>query len=154
MDLRFEADAGHAHRVPDAVLLVHDVALRQGMQDLPVERDGDGLRRLNGPLHVVFIHFPPFDGHDAQAVLSPDVAPGDAGVYGADFAARHALGLIHGLAYRIHRALDIDDDAFSQSLGRTGTDADDVDPRLFHFPHDGAGLGGADIEPDDYVSFF
>ena len=45
--LRLEAHAGHAERLADAVLVVDDVLLRQHVDDLAVQRDGDRLGRVD-----------------------------------------------------------------------------------------------------------
>ena len=47
--LGLQADAAHAHRLLDAVLVVDDELLRQDVDDLAVERDGHGLGLRRSP---------------------------------------------------------------------------------------------------------
>ena len=121
MNFRFQADAGHPHRIADTILFVDDVELGQGMEDLPVEGDGDRPGGFDRPLNIIIVDLSALDGDDAEAVLSPDVAARDADVDRADLAARDALRLFHRALDRFHGAFDVDDDAFSQPFRRDGS---------------------------------
>ena len=149
--LGLQADAAHAERLADAVLLVDDELLGQDMDDLPVHGDGDGLGGVDDAAHVLLGDLAVLDGDDALGVDPLDVAAGDPGVDRFDLAAGHQLRLFDGLADRGDRALDVDDHPLAQPARRAGADADDVDPVLGDVADDGADLGGADVETDDQI---
>ena len=86
VNLGLETNARHSHRIPDAVLFIDHIVLRKGMENLPVQRDCNGLGRFEGTFHIVPLHLATLDGYNPEAVLPSDMTPGDAGIDGADFA--------------------------------------------------------------------
>jgi len=108
VDLGFQAYPGHSQRIVNSLLVVHDVLLRQDMEDLPVEGQSDGLGRIQDPVDVRLVHFPTLDGDHPVAVQTLDVSPGDPGVHRRDFTARHQFRFFHGLANGVDRLIDID----------------------------------------------
>src|SRR5262249_17997216 len=150
----FQAHAGHAERLFDAVLVVDDVILRQDVQHFAVHRDRDGFRRVHHALDVALAHLFVFHRHDAVAVEPLDVAAGDAGEYGIDFAPGHHAGFGHGLLDRFDRALDVDDDALAETLRDVRAHADDLDTAVAHLAYDRADLRCADVQTDDDVVSF
>src|SRR5262249_24814344 len=86
VDLGLEADAGHAERLADAVLLVDDVLLRQDVDDLAVHRDRDRLGALDDAREIAVADLLVLHRDGAVRVQALDVAAGDAGVDGGDLA--------------------------------------------------------------------
>ena len=120
VDLGLEAHAGHAQRLLDAVLVVDDELLRQDVDDLAVQRDGDRLGRVDDPGDVGLADLLVLHRDDALAVEALDVAAGDAGVDGGDLAAGHQLGLFDRAADGGDGGLDVDHHALAQALARGG----------------------------------
>src|SRR5262245_31547856 len=138
VDLDFQAGPGHAHGIPNAVLVIHHEGLGQDVNDLPVLGQGDGPGRLHGPLHVGRTHLALLarHGHGAAAVDSADVAARDAGVNTGHLDPCHLLGLGDRLADGFYGGVDVDHNPFAQAAGWRGADANDV------HPVDGVRLGG------------
>src|SRR5690606_8450605 len=80
--LGFQAHAGHADGIADALLAVDDVFLRQHVQDALVGGDGHGLGRVDHVLHVHVGDLAVTDADDAVGIQAPHVAAGDAGIHG------------------------------------------------------------------------
>src|SRR5207249_582585 len=148
VDARLEAHAGHADRLADAVLVVDDELLRQDVEDLLVGGEGDGTRGVHDPLDVPRRHLAVAHRDHAMAVEPLDVAPGRACDHAADLAGGHQLGLLDRPADRLHRLLDVDDDALAEPARRRRPDTDDLDTALHHLGDDHADLVGADVETD------
>lgn len=146
MDAGLEADARHADRLLDAVLIVDDVLLRQHVEDLAVALELDRLRLVEDALHVVGGDLAALDADEAVLVEPADVAAGDADVDRVDLDARHRLGLLDGSLDRLDGRLDVHDDALLQALRRDGTDTDDVDPLVGLFGDDGTHLRRTQIQ--------
>ena len=68
MDTRLQAHPGHPDRIVNAFLLVHGELLRQHMQDLAIERNRDGARRIDYAVDIARPHFTASHRHDAVAV--------------------------------------------------------------------------------------
>src|SRR5256712_13479184 len=83
-----------------------------------------------------------------MAVEALDVAARRAGDHAADLAGGHQLGLLDRPADRLHRLLDVDDDALAEPARRRRPDTDDLDTALRHLGDDHADLVGAYIETD------
>ena len=153
VDLGLEPHAAHPHRVLDAVLVIHDVLLRDDVDDLAVHGDGDGLGRLDHPVHVgrADLVVPARDRDDAAAVDAADVVAGDAGVDALHRHARHALGFVHRALDAGDGLLEVHDHAPAQSLAGRG--AHPHHPRsagaVAAGVRDDAGdLRGADVQSD------
>ena len=145
----FQAHPGHAEGVGDAALVIDDKFLGQDVDDLPVQRDGHGLGRVDHPLDVPGADLAAFDGDDPVAVKAFDVAAGNAGVDRANFATGHEFGLFEGLLDRLDGLLDIDHHALAQARGGAGTNAHHIHAFGRDFADDHTNFGGADIESDD-----
>ncbi len=116
MHARFEAHARHSDRLLDPVLLVDDVLLRKHVKHLAITGERHGLGLLENPGDVLCRNLTVGDGGDPVLVHAADVTPSDAGVHGVDLDAGHRLGLLDRRANRLHGRLDVDDDAFLQTL--------------------------------------
>ena len=146
----FQAHAGHAQGVGNAALVVHNVLLRQNVDNFTVGRDGHGAGRVQGAFHIALRHLAAFHGNDPMAVDAHDVAAGNAHIDRMNFAAGHKLRVLHRLADGLNGLLNIDHYALAQPSGNTGADAHHVDEtRLSKFPDHRADLGRADIEAND-----
>ena len=120
----------------------------------PVERDRDRLRLVDDAVDVLLPDLLVLHRDDAVRRERLDVAAGDAGVDGADLAARHVLGLLDRALDRGDGGVDVDDHALAQALRRVRADADDVDAVVGHLADDGADLRRADVEADEDVPGF
>ena len=129
MDLRFEPDPAHTDGVFDALLFVNDKLLGNYVQDLPVHGNGHGLRRIDRAYDVQFGNLVVIagNGHDALAVDRSDMVARDTDDHRLDVLAGHKFGLFDGLLDRADRFIDVDYDAFSQSVGKAHPDADDLE---------------------------
>ena len=154
VDLHFQTHAGHAHRIGNAALIVDDVFLRQNVDHLAVQRDGDRLGRIQRTLDVAGRDFTALDGNDAVAVKPLDVTAGDARIHGSDFTSGHQFGFFKRPLDGLHRLLDIDHDTLPQPGGRTRADTDNIHPAVLRgFAHHRTNLGGANIKADYQFRF-
>jgi hypothetical protein len=108
---RLQAHPAHAEWLAHAVLAVDLVFLGQDVDHVAVGGQGDGARQLQHLGHVAGAHFLVLDRNGSRRVDALDVAARDAHVDLGDLAARHALGLEHGLIDGRHRRVDVDDNA-------------------------------------------
>src|SRR5262245_44087211 len=83
-----------------------------------------------------------------MAVEALDVAAGRARDHAPDLAAGHQLGFLHGLADRLDRGVDVDDDALLEAPRGCRADADDLGPLDTELRDDHADLVGPDVEAD------
>ncbi len=154
VDLRFEPHARHADGLADAVLRVDDEFLRQDVQDLLVRGNRHGARRVDHALDVALRDFLVADRDDAVRIQAAHVAAGDAGEHGMNLATGHQLGFLDRALDRLHRRVDVDDDAALQPARRVRAHAHHVD-RAVHgeLADDGDDFRRADVESDEQVSF-
>ncbi|CCH48839.1 protein of unknown function [Pseudodesulfovibrio piezophilus C1TLV30] len=151
MNLHFKPNSGHTQRIGDSALIIHDEFLGQGVENLPVHRDGDGFGSLDNPVHIKLRDFTAFDRDDAMRIEALNVTPGDTGVDGADIASCHQLGVFEGFLDALDCLLDIHDNAASQSGGGGSADADDVDTVITGFAYHCAYFGGAYVKAHDEI---
>ena len=147
--------AGHPDRRADAVLLVDDEVLRQHVQDLAAGRQRHRLGGVDRPPHVVAGDLAILAGHrDHAAAVEPlDVRTRQREVHRVDLDAGHQLGFLDRLLDRIHRGLEIDDDAALDAARLGDADADDVEAAVVEaFADDAGHRRRADVEPDEYRS--
>ena len=137
MHLRFQANAGHAQGLFDAILIVDDVILRQNMQHFPVHGDRHRFGCVDDPIEVPWSDLFIFDGDNAVAVKSFDMATRDPRENRVDLAASHQLRFFHGLFDGVHRALDVDDHALSEALRGVRPHPDHFHAMLGHFADNG-----------------
>ena len=154
MHLSLQADAAHAERFADTVLLVDDEFLGEDVNDLTVHGDGDCLGGVDHPAYVLLDHLAVFDGDHTLGVDPLDMTTGDAGIHRFDLATGHQLGLADRFANRADRAFDVDDHTFAQAAGRACADADDINSVLGDITDNGTDLGCTDIKPDYQVILF
>ena len=116
--------------------------------------NGDGARRVDHAVDVARRHFAIADRDDAVRVQAAHVTAGDAGQHRMDLAPGHELGFLDGALDRLHRRIDVHDDAALQAARRMRADADDLDRAVrAEFADDRDHFRRADIEPDD-AGFF
>ena len=115
MHLRLEAEAAHADRLTDAVLVVDDEFLREDVQDLLVGRDRHRARGLDDAIDVHRRHFLVLDRDHAIRVETLDVAAGDSRIDLFHLGVGHQLDFLDHARNRRHRLLDVDDDALPQA---------------------------------------
>src|SRR5262249_47230269 len=128
--------------------------LRQHVDDLAILRQVDRTRRLYDPLDVLRVDLALTPGHrdHTTAVEATDVTARDSRVHARDLDACHLLGFGHRLLDRLHREVDVDDDAAAQPARGRRPETDDVDAvRRGGLCDDRADLRGANVEPDDEV---
>src|ERR1039458_7410997 len=100
VDIYFEPRAEHPDGIGDAVLAIHEEVLADGVNNIVVGRDIDGLGVFDDILNVIVgnLAVGGNNGMDAAVVEAADVAAGDAEINIADFRAGHAFGLEIGRA--------------------------------------------------------
>ena len=147
----FEPRAGHPLGSTDAVLLVDDKILRKHMQDLASRRKRDRLRRFDRSSYIVARHFAVLAGNrdDTAAVETLDVRTRQCDVHEVDLDAAHQLGFFDLLLDRLHRRLEIDNDAALDTARLRHPDPNDVEAAVLQaFADDADDRRGADVEPD------
>ena len=150
-----EACAGHADRVADPVLLVHDEVLRQHVHDLAAARQRDGARGVDGAAHVLArdLAVLPRHGDHAAAVEALDVRARQAEMDRVDLDAGGQLRLLERLLDGVDGGFQVHDHTAPNAAGVGQADSDDVESAALHdLAHDGRDLRGADIEPHQ-ISF-
>src|ERR1041385_6972682 len=127
--LRFGAGAGHPDRVGDPLLLVHQVVLGDGVEQLVVPAEADVARHVVDPGHVRGADLDPGDRDHAVGAPGRDVLAGDTAVHRANLHAGHELGLPHGLVDGAGGLLDVPHDAPADPAGPLHRDAEDAHAR-------------------------
>src|SRR5271169_1688607 len=119
MNVCFEALADHADGVADSILRVHHKFVGEDVKDFAVYGKRDVACRVDGTTDVVAFDI-------ARAIAEREAA---AAVDSADMAACHtnhsglnrnvgdSFGFFHGSADRTHGGIEINDEAFAQTLG-------------------------------------
>ena len=145
----FQAAAGHADRIVDALLAVNGEIARQRVDDLAVAGEIDDLARVDHAPDVARGDFAVVarNGDDGTVVRAADVVAGDADENFVEVDPGHALGLFGCRLDRFDRLVEVDDDALAHSQGRRFADADDFEPGGAVDGNDRTGLGRSDIEP-------
>ncbi len=117
----------HTEGVLDPVLVVDDELLGKHVQDLLVHGDIHGPGCVDHARHVGRPHFLVLDRHNAAGVDALDVTAGDADIHRVDLHTGHELGLLDRLFDGLHRAVDVHDHAFLQTMRGADADPDDID---------------------------
>jgi len=112
MDPAFQSYPGHADGVFDPILIVYNEFLRDDVDHFAIHWDGDGLRSIDHPLHILETNLFIFDGDHAMAVDPFDMSARNPRIDRGDLAACHQLRLFNGLLNRLNRALDVNDNPF------------------------------------------
>ena len=145
--LDLQTHSRHAQRIGDAALVVHDIFLRQDVDDFTVRRDGHGTGRIERAFHIALAHFAALDGDDAMAVDPGDMPAGDPHIDRIDLTAGHELGVLDGAPDGLHGLLNIHHHALAHAVRGTGADPNDIHQAVFrHFPYDRTHFGSADIQ--------
>ena len=125
--VHLEAHPGHAHGVPDAFLAVHAVLEGQGVDELVVPFEGEGLGLFDRAFDVGGGDaVPAADRGEAVAGHAADVRAGYAHVDPLDGHSRHPFGGPHARADGLGGAFQVHDDAALHALGGNGAFPDDV----------------------------
>src|SRR5581483_12494269 len=93
MDAGFEPHPGHAERIAHAFLIIDGELRGQRVQDLPIERDGNGARGFDHPFDVARADLAAAYGDDAMAVEAANMRAGHTDHRGTEMHAGAALGL-------------------------------------------------------------
>ena len=118
------------------------------MDHLAIHRQCHRLGGIDDSLDISLGNLTAFprDCNHPAAVDPLDVAAGNPHEGRKDIHPSHQLGLFQGALDRVHGDINVYHDPFSETFGRTGPDADDVErPVLRQLSDDGTDLGGADI---------
>src|ERR1043166_5719810 len=150
VDLRLQPGAGHPDRIGDPLLLVHQVVLGDGVEQLVVPAKAHVARHVVDPGHVAGADLAPGDRNHAVGAPGGDVLAGHAAIHRAHLHARHELGLAHRLADGAGDLLDVPDDPPADPGGPLHCDAEDADPGrpdvAAHLADQGHDLGRAQVE--------
>ncbi len=154
MHLHFQPDAGHAERVHNAPLIVHDIFLRQDVNNFAVQRNGHGLGRVERPLDIARGNFSPLDRNDSVAVEPLDMTARDSRVDRADLASSHQFRFFKRSFDRLDGLLYVDNHALAESRRGTGPNADDIHSAvIIGFADHSAHFGGSYVKTDYQLGF-
>ena len=122
-----KTDGTHPERVLHALLLVDGEIPRQRVQDFAVRGDLDCPGNFRRAVDVLVrdLASMPADGDGARRVLALDVLTCDRDEGRVDLVARRSLGLLDRLGDRLHRLVDVHNDALAQPCRRNDALADD-----------------------------
>ena len=152
MEVRFESNARHAHRVFDALFVVHREFLGDDMKDF-----------LTG-LHHQFVHvldqrfdvslpdfrFEVLPGDESTMLQALDVLTCDAHVHQSDLGADFLLGFLHRLFDGCHGAVDVGDNAARNPNGFTSAVTEEFDfAELVLLADETGNFGRTDVEADN-----
>ena len=115
VNLGLEPHAGHADRFANAFLAVDQEFLRQDVEYLLVRGYRDRLGRIDNAIHVPGRYFLVADRHDAVRIQTAHVAAGYSRVDRVNITPRHQFRFLDGALDRMHRRLDVHDDALFQA---------------------------------------
>ena len=145
-----ESDAAHTDRFFDAGLVVDDVFLHHGMQDIVIRRDVDGFGGFDGAVDVGLRNFAVFDFDNPLRIQAADMVTRDTGRNVADFGVRHQFGFIDCLLNGLGRRVNVGYHACFKAARRCLSESDDVDfVVVLYFANQGDDFGCADIEGTD-----
>ena len=91
------------------------------------------------------------EGNAAAAVHAAHMTAGHADHRGLHRNVGHTFGFFHGAANGTHRGIQINDQAFAQSLGFRRAQSEKIHLLVVDFRDQRAGLGAADIQPYDEI---
>src|SRR5207302_771238 len=128
--------------------------LRNGVQQLPVLRNGLRARDFVRPIHIALADLVPGHGDDALARHRLHVLTGDTRVDVVHLGAGHALGVLHRFANGARRLLDVGDNPATHAGGLGLPDTEHLQDRSFgqvalDFGDDSGGPRGADVQRRD-----
>src|SRR5258706_4391312 len=153
--LRLESCADHANRIPDALIFVDGVFLRNRVQQLPVLRNGLRARHIVRPIDVGFRDLVTIHSDDSLADHRAHVLAGDAGIDRIDLGARHPFRVFDRFLDRARGLLDVGDDAAAKARRARLPDAEDLQRwRALAVTADclgdqGGRLGGTNVQASD-----
>ena len=115
------------------------------MKDFMIRGDRYGFGCIQNTVEIALTHFFVLYGDDAVAIESFDVAAGDTGENRMNLATSHQLRFFDRFLDGVHRAFDIDDNAFAQALRGMRDKTDDFHTLIGHLADDGADFRGANV---------
>ena len=153
-DVHIHLDAGaqHADRVGDAVLAIHQEMLADGVNDMVLGRQVNGLGVLNDVLHVFLRDLAVRGRHRVHATIveAAHVAASDPEINAANFDIGHLLGLDNGVTHVLLGYGSVRDFALAHTPGAGLAEADDVQGAVgAQFADHGTDLGGADFQTNN-----
>ena len=128
--LGFKSRAGHPDRLADAALLVDQVVLGNGMEELVVTPEADIARHVVDPGHVARPDLVAGDRHHPVGAAARHVLAGDAAVGGSHLDARHALSALHGPVDGAGGFLDVAHDAPPDAVAALDPHPENLGPAL------------------------
>src|SRR5206468_4134949 len=152
VDVHLDARAQQADWIGNAVVAVHQELLANGVDDVVLGGEIDGLGVFDHVLNVLLGNQAVSGNHrmNSAIVETAQVASGHAEINAADFDIRHLLGLDDCLPYVLLGGGGIGDFALAHAARAGLAQADDVEGVAWaEFAHDGANFGGASFEADD-----
>src|SRR5215471_2247591 len=128
-------------------MVIDDELLRQDMNDLTVHWEGHDPCSFDHLVNFPRGDFLIFHRQEPGAIDAHDMPTGNANIDRPNVDPRHYLGILHGLANGLDRAVDVHHHALLEATGRMGADPNHVDHTItFDFPNDGADLGRPDVK--------
>ena len=120
--LGLQPGAGHPDRLGDALLLVDQVVLGNGMEQLVVPAEAHVARDIIDPRHVAGADLAAGDRDHPVGAPGRDVLSRDAAEDRADLHARHRLGVLHRLGDGAGHFVEVADHPSAEAAGSLGGD--------------------------------
>ena len=152
VEVGFQSNAAHAHRLLDATLVVHGVFLRQDVQDFLAGLHHLAVHVLDQRIDIDLadFRFKVVAGALAARLLALDVLAGDADVHVHKDRPGGALGFFNGRADGIHGFFNVRNDPAGHPDGFALPVTEDFDFTVFIAAPDEAGdFRRADIQAND-----
>ena len=127
--LGFQSGADHSNRIPDTLILVDGVLLRDRVQQLSVLWDGLRSRHLVCAVDIGFGDLVAIHGDDSLADHRAHVLSGNSRIESIDLRSRHPLGVFDRFPDRPCGLLDVGDDPLPQPGRASLTDAENFEIR-------------------------
>ncbi len=150
VDLGLQPRPRHADRLVDPALLVDQIVLRNGVQQLVVPPEADVARHVVDPRHIAGPDLVARDADHAVRAAPRHVLARDAAVGRPHFDARHTLGALHRFVDGPGGFFDVTDHAAPDPAGLLRGHAQDPSAHVARIARDlrdgGDDLGRAEVE--------
>ena len=107
MNARIQTHAAHTDGLAYAGLVINNVFLHYGVQNLVIRRDVYGFGGFDGAVNVGLRDFALLDFYHTLRIHAADMVAGNAGYHAADLAIGHQLGFFHSLGDGLGGGIDI-----------------------------------------------
>src|SRR5215467_2125612 len=150
-----EALADHADGIANVVLHIHDKFVRKDVKNFAIFGKRDVARGVHGAADVFALDVARAraQGDAAAAVYTANVMSSNADERFFDRNVCDAFGFFHGAADGADRGIEIDDEAFAQTLGFGGAEGQKLYCFAFEFGDEDGSFRAAYVEPNQVFIF-